>query len=245
MSLGRVTLSTARGAGAMARAAGRAVGVCVAALCVAAGPGQAMAGSRAAALDQVVDRLEKTYAAAADLTAHFRQTSTVMAAGQVQKASGVVEVKRPGRMRWEYAEPERRLFVTDGQTFWAYSPEDKQVLVQETRGALGATPLAFLMGAGGLRKEFHVRDAAYGAGGEKTALLDLRPLKPTSTMARLVLEVDLASSLIVQASVFDAVGNTVILALSDQRLNVGLPDSHFKFVPPPGVQVITAPGASG
>jgi len=224
------------------RAAAAAAGILVTAAAMVGAPGPPpAAGSASPALAPVVDRLERTYAAAADLTARFRQTSTIMAAGQVQQASGTLAVKRPGKMRWEYTDPEPRLFVTDGRTFWAYSPEDKQVLVQETKGALGATPLAFLMGAGDLRKDFQVREVSHAAAAGNTALLDLRPGKSTSTLARLLLEVDLATSLIVQATVFDPVGNTIVLVLSDQKLNVGLPDSRFTFVPPPGVQVITAP----
>ncbi|HYB73153.1 MAG TPA: outer membrane lipoprotein chaperone LolA [Candidatus Sulfotelmatobacter sp.] len=229
---------------APAPAAARAAGMLVVALFMAALPApRAAAAAPGGQLDEVVDRLERTYAAARDLTARFRQTSTITAAAQVQQASGTVAVKRPGKMRWEYAEPDPRLFVTDGTTFWAYSPEDKQVLVRETKGALGATPLAFLMGAGNLRQDFQIREVAHAAGGGKTALLDLRPVKPNATLARLLLEVDLASSLIVQATVFDAVGNTIVLALSDQRLNTGVPDSRFTFVPPPGVQVVTGAGA--
>jgi chaperone LolA len=226
------------------KAAGRAGGMLVAAIWLAAVPApRAAAAAPGGRLDEVVDRLERTYAAAGDLTARFRQTSTIAAAAQVQQASGSLAVKRPGKMRWEYAEPEPRLFVTDGNTFWVYSPDDKQVLVQETKGALGATPLAFLMGAGDLRKDFQIREVAHAAGAGKTTLLDLRPVKPSATLARLVLEVDLASSLIVQATVFDAVGNTIVLALSDQRLNAGVPDSRFTFVPPPGVKVMTGVGA--
>ena len=233
---------------ALARVTGRvalvAVGVIVAAASREAAAGSPPGGpdqAPPAALERIVDRLERTYAAATDLTARFRQTSTVTAAGQVQQASGTVAVKRPGKMRWEYTEPEPRLFVTDGRTFWAYSPDDKQVFVQETKGALGATPLAFLMGAGNLRQDFQVREVPHAAAAGATALLDLRPHRKDPTLGRVVLEVDLASSLIVQATVFDAVGNTIVLALSDQRMNVGLPDSRFTFAPPPGVQVMTGP----
>jgi len=202
----------------------------------------ARAAALGPSLDQVVERLERTYAAAADLTAAFRQTSTIAAAGQVQQATGTVAVKRPGKMRWDYLEPEPRLFVTDGKRFWAYSPEDKQVLVREVGGALGETPLAFLMGAGSLRQEFEVRGVRHAAAG-KTALLDLRPHRPDGAVGRLLLEVDLATSLIAQATIFDAVGNTIVLTLSDQKLNAGVPDSRFTFVPPPGVRVIQGPGA--
>ncbi len=186
----------------------------------------------------VVERLEGAYSGAKDLTARFRQTSTSTAAGQVLEASGSVEAKRPGKMRWEYTKPERRLYVTDGKTFWAYSPGEKQVVVQETTGALDATPLAFLMAAATLREEFEVREVPHAAGRGKTALLELKPRKPLPNVRRLLLEVDRASGLIARATVFDAVGNTIVITLTDQRLNAGLPDSRFSFTPPPGVQVI-------
>lgn len=219
-----------------------AAGALLLAIALCGQPSAAGAPARGA-LDQIVERVEKTYATAGDLTAHFQQTSTITAAGQVQRAGGTVEVKRPGKMRWEYTEPEARLYVTDGKTFWTYTPEDKQVMVSEVGGALGATPLAFLMGAGTLRKEFEVREVRHAAAGGKTAVLDLRPRKPESSVARLLLETDVASGRIVQATVFDAVGNTVVLALSDQKLNVGLPDARFTFQAPPGVKVITGPSA--
>ena len=35
-------------------------------------------------------------------------------------------------MRWEYAAPERKLFVSDGQTMWAYEPEANQAFRHRT-----------------------------------------------------------------------------------------------------------------
>ena len=44
---------------------------------------------------------------------------------------GVVSIKRPGRMRWEYKDPEAKLFISDGRTFYFYVPADRQVGVSE------------------------------------------------------------------------------------------------------------------
>ena len=44
---------------------------------------------------------------------------------------GIVQIKPPGRMRWEYKDPEDKLFVSDGQALLFYVPADKQVIVSE------------------------------------------------------------------------------------------------------------------
>src|SRR5260221_6528831 len=68
---------------------------------------------------------------------------------------GHLLVKKPGRMRWEYAAPEQKLFVSDGTKIYSYLPEDKQVIV----GAVPAddtasTPALFLAGKGNLLRDF-------------------------------------------------------------------------------------------
>ncbi len=42
---------------------------------------------------------------------------------------GHVLIKKPGKMRWEYMPPEKKLFVSDGIKVYSYVPEDKQVIV--------------------------------------------------------------------------------------------------------------------
>ena len=42
---------------------------------------------------------------------------------------GHVLIKKPGKMRWDYTAPEKKLFVSDGVGSISYVPEDKQVVV--------------------------------------------------------------------------------------------------------------------
>ena len=39
-------------------------------------------------------------------------------------------LKKPGRMRWDYEKPEKKLMVSDGSTLWVYEPEDEQAATQ-------------------------------------------------------------------------------------------------------------------
>src|SRR5579863_1792741 len=44
--------------------------------------------------------------------------------GGVAAESGTVYFSRPGRMRWDYTSPEKKLFLVDGANAWFYVPAD-------------------------------------------------------------------------------------------------------------------------
>ena len=191
-----------------------------------------------------LDKLEATCSRTRDLSAKFHQTAANKSLGQVQEASGLVLLKRPGKMRWEYRQPEPRLYVTDGKRLWAYDPIDKQVTVQEVSQAFTSRlPLAFLAGDCNVRRDFTVLPVE-NAGTRATpdsAVLSLTPKQPEAGIARMLLEVSLQSGTIQRATLFDAVGNTTVIALSDVKLNTGLSDASFTFTPPAGTTVVTPP----
>ena len=200
-------------------------------------------GTQAAtAVDEVIDRVEATCAKVQDVSARFQQTATNRTLGDVREASGVFLAKRPGKMRWEYQKPEPRLFVTDGKTLWAYSPADKQVLVQDVAEAMPSrVPLSFLAGDCALRKDFTISlvEHAGTRGLPTTRVLDLRPKRPEAGIARMLLEVNLKGYTVEKTTVFDAYGNTTVIALNDLKLNSGISDDQFLFTPPAGVRVVT------
>ena len=58
-------------------------------------------------------------------------------------------------MRWEYKNPEEKLFVSDGKTVFLYVPADRQVSKEAVRQTLDdRIPLMFLLGRSNLRNEF-------------------------------------------------------------------------------------------
>jgi outer membrane lipoprotein carrier protein len=198
----------------------------------------------APSLNEVVDKVRETCVRAQDLSALFEQTTSIRSLNQEQRASGILLLKRPNKMRWEYQKPEQRLFVTDGKTLWAYSPTDKQVVVQEVGEAFASRlPISILAGDCQLRKDFEisaVENAATRGSGNST-ILDLRPKHAESGITRMLLEVNLKSYTIERITVFDPSGNTSVYKLSDLKLNPGLNDQQFTFTPPAGVTVVTPP----
>ena len=91
-----------------------------------------------------VHQLEAAYKNARTLQASFLQTYSE--SGRVSRAeSGVAYFRRPGKMRWEYASPEKNLFIVDGKFAWFFVPADRTVSRVAARDSADwRTPLRFL-----------------------------------------------------------------------------------------------------
>lgn len=174
-----------------------------------------------------------------DLTAAFAQESRVASLGRTRNRAGRLFFQAPGRMRWEYDEPEPQLIVADGKQLWFHRPERRQVVVQPMDAAFTRqTPLLFLFGRGDFAAEFtwDERELAPGAGG--LVSIALRPRVEAPDLSRLVLEVVGGECRLAGTIVEDAFGNITHLVFSGERADTGLDAGLFRFEPPKGAEVV-------
>ena len=169
-----------------------------------------------------------------DLTATFVQTYRSGALGREVKESGLLSLKNPGRMLWEYQQPEKKTFVSNGKSFYFYVPADKQVIVRD-QADLRGIPALLLSGRGDILSQFQVTALDAPAGRRRLRLV---PRKKDAEVEEVVLEVD-ETARIVGIQVLDGSGNRSHFAFAQVRENVGLKDQIFEFKVPRGVEVIT------
>src|SRR5919106_3941411 len=101
--------------------------------------------------------LQRKYDTTRDFSADFVQTYRGGVLNRQMKATGRLLVKKPGKMRWEYKTPEERLFVSDGVKGYAYTPQDRQVIVTAVPPEdQASTPELFLAGKGNISADFTV-----------------------------------------------------------------------------------------
>lgn len=93
----------------------------------------APAGAAEPEVKGVVRALERHYNNVRTLEADFVQRYTLGANTLVE--SGHVYFLKPGRMRWEYTSPDRKLFLTDGEFAYLYTGGEKQVRRQSMKKA--------------------------------------------------------------------------------------------------------------
>jgi len=81
------------------------------------------------ATQALVDRLQSAYDRLETLRAEFVQTLHTVALAEPQEERGILYLRRPSLMRWEYQMPETKLAVVDGARTWLYIPAENQVIV--------------------------------------------------------------------------------------------------------------------
>ncbi len=186
---------------------------------------------------EVVERIQIFYDGTGDLKGQFHQR-VELAIGHVEEASGTFYLKRPGMMRWEYERPERRLLVTNGSTLWAYTPADRQVIVQDLEAAVTSIPFDFLMGVGRLTDDFHLGQVTVR--GDCCYRLVLTPRRPDPHLHGMEMEVERTTLHIRSLTFQDPYENRTVMHFSHLLVNSGLPTDFFSFDPPPGVKVLRA-----
>ena len=157
------------------------------------------------------------------MTANFSQTDR---RGQV--LSGVLTLKRPGRLRFQYQKGVPMLIVADGKRLAMVDYETRRV----ESYPIGNSPLGILLDS----KYDLSRVAKVVRSDAQSLLVEARdPKKPQYGTITLGFSKTAAgpAGLVLQGwTVIDAQNNRTIVRLSNQRFNVAVADSAFKYEDP-------------
>lgn len=189
--------------------------------------------------EQVASALQTKYDNIRDFTADFTQqyASGIFRKKLVER--GKVQVKKPGRMRWDYTAPDKKLFVSDGISVYLWVPADNQVTVSPVpKQDEATTALLFLVGKGNLTRDFAV-DFMDGAPPDAVRLR-LQPKLPDRDYDWLQLQVDRRSLQIRTLTAGDRQGGQSAFTFTNIKENVGLADKTFDFKIPRGADVVKA-----
>lgn len=173
-----------------------------------------------------------------DLQGRFEQRLVSGALGADLAESGELFIARPGRMRWDYLDPERKVAIVDGERTWLFLEEDEQLILGrlEEQGELLPRLLA---GGGRIAEEF---EASVLAGprreGGGAYQLQLVPRGGDQGFENVVLALRPPRFAIEAAEVLDAAGNRVFYRFFDLRRNRGLAEGLFHFVAPENTAVM-------
>lgn len=189
---------------------------------------------------QLAQALQRKYDGIRDFSADFVHTYRGGVLNKQLTERGRLLVKKPGRMRWEYTAPEKKLFVSDGAKIYSYIPADRQVIVSDVPADDRATtPTLFLTGKGNLTRDFTPSFTDLPATLNGSQGLKLVPKSAQPDYDWLVLAVDPATLALKGLVTIDAQGGTSSFSFANLRENVGLADKEFDFKVPRGVDLLT------
>lgn len=196
---------------------------------------------------EVVKKIQVRYEQTKDLQAEFRQVTKIEGFATLLTSSGNLFIKKPGKLRWDYREPDVQEIYVNGNDLMMYVPQHKQVLVGKlTQMAASQAPLQLLQGAAKLEEHFEAQatlGGERGEGGVPLVTLIPREAGPESvkTVVRIVVEVQPKTYFIKTVSIHEVSGNVATFQFSNLQPNTGLKGALFEFAVPAGVEVVKAP----
>lgn len=208
----------------------------------------------------IIQLVESRYHSARTLKAVFLERYSEGRA-TVRIESGTAYFSRPGRMRWEYEEPEQKLFITDGKTVWFYVPADHTVTRARMKESSDTrTPLSLITGSTNLSRFCKRIDLLPQPGANGAATLRCQPRgtsgaadassnHPTSParnaspedpgeIREVLLDVDPQDGWLTRVLIHQAGGVELEYDFGRWQMDMDLPESMFHFQAPKGVAIV-------
>jgi outer membrane lipoprotein carrier protein len=187
-------------------------------------------------IDALISKVEKRYNGAQTLSVNFVENYSILGHSRPPE-SGLLTLRKQGKMRWDYTQPKDKLFISDGKNVFLYTANDNRVekiALKNTEDM--RAPLAFLLGRLDMKKEFrdfHAKSQDGAVWLDASAKTDRLPY---STVEMEIGE----NGSIQQLKVVGRDDSVTSFQFTDERLNPPVPPALFHFVPPAGAEVVNS-----
>ncbi len=184
--------------------------------------------------------LENRYGNMKGLAADFTQVYSDRA-GRKLREQGTLTLKRPGKMRWDYRQPEEKIFIVNDKKVYFYLPEEKEVTITALKESDDPrAPFVFLLGRRNLQKDFksveisNVESPVIAG----NIVLELIPKRVSSSLKRLFVEINPKAIQLSRLVLINANDGRSDFILSNFKENFLATDEQFEFSVPPGVKIL-------
>jgi outer membrane lipoprotein carrier protein len=191
-------------------------------------------------LGRILKGLEQRYNNARTLAVRFEQTYTAQKRRRTER--GELFLRKPGRMRWEYATPAGKLFISDGKAFYLYTPDNHRV--ERTRIKESddwRAPLAFLLGRLDFERDFK-RYSVRAEGPDTWIVAEPRSDRLAYSQVGFLVN---ASYEIRRLEITGQDRSTMEYRFEGEKLNPPLEERLFRFQAPAGAEVVDTESGNG
>ena len=171
--------------------------------------------------------------------AEFSQSVTDSRGRMRSPQNGRLLVQRPGKFRWEIGsktESATQVMVADGRNLWFLDADLDQVTVRPAGSGEAATPAMLLSGTTPLRAKFNVVSV-----GRKEGLEWVRVSPKSAEGEFKEMRFGFSGLELRRLEIDDKLGQRALMLFSTSIRNSRIDPSEFRFVPPPGADVIGKP----
>jgi outer membrane lipoprotein carrier protein len=185
----------------------------------------------------IVEKSEALYAGSKTFSARFTQVLSSGDFFEEEVTEGKLLMQYPESFRIETPE---QVIVSNGDTLWSYSEENKQVTVEPTTNVEDlVTPADYLFH---FKADYDLKyDTLLTFGKEKAHRLQLTRKAKDHYVQSMEILIGLESSHILRVRYLDINDNEVTLEFSGWEFGIKIDPVNFRFVAPKGVEEIRLP----
>ncbi len=188
---------------------------------------------------EVTLRVENTLRSYQSLQANFEQFYYSASVSTPLHEKGKLYFKKPDLMKWEYKDPEEKVFLIKDDFFWDYNKEEKQLIKYALSGREQDSEVILLLsGRISLIDNYFVELNPFPTENISSVQLKLTPRDEESADTFLLLEVDEKTWLIQKLISFDWTGNKTEFRFSGIKTNIPIPNRTFELRIPADVEII-------
>ena len=217
---------------------GFAAGVAAVALVLWCSLGPVWAEEAPPTVDVLLERVATSYEPVTTLRANFTQTSSGSSYLEPLTQKGTLSLKRPSKMHWDFQEPNRQRYITDGSTFWWVDEEAKTCTIYRQVDSTIEHFFNLLTGMADVKKDFDVSVASGSDARAGSDSLKLVAKDDTSGLGTLIVHISKETGLVTGVTNLTAFGDRTEMKLRDVDTGAAIPDEHFLWISRPDISEI-------
>jgi len=167
------------------------------------------------------------------LKAEFKQTIYSSSKEAIDYSEGLIWLKKPEQILWEFQRPNIKKIIVDGESVSIYDANLNQLLIVPYTDQYQSSLASILINNDNLEVFYEIQTKINDDG---FYLITLFQKKDDSLFTKI--EISISEMLIHTIKLWDSSGQSIAIVLENIEMNISLPDSSFKFMPPKGVDII-------
>lgn len=187
-----------------------------------------------------LEEVQRRYQLLRTISARFEQRSYLKSLDLEELSSGSLRLQMPGKLFWEYREPEAQTFLIANNEFQLYQPVDQQLVLQSVEASfVSDIPVSFLFGIGNLQERFAITDAC-----KRNDVISLRlspKLREGDTaghnLSQLTITFNTQNYFPAVTEVVDGEGNRTTVKIFDRNIGVTFQPTDFQIQVPKGTDI--------
>lgn len=166
------------------------------------------------------------------MSANFKQNASIKK-GTGKTSSGSMAIQRPGKFRWEIAQPNHQIIIADGKNLWIYDVDLEQATKKKLTKDTNSPAILLSGSTSAIEKRFKI--TSFRERGDRLHF-QLKP-KQNHDMFQSV-ELEFINQMLSIMSVNDNLGSKTTFYFSNVKVNPRLSPKLFIFQAPKNVDVL-------